>query len=200
MLLILLCLTLFSSHIAKLMTESSATRNIFRGPRRENLQYQQEDITVYHKMLLEEFLKTLSPKTWREPSTWWLSHVAWHLNFALQCKHVGGSNRVDGGGIEIPFAEKAKRACVLHSIQASNGTHPARLYLMVGKLSSELKSPVHEVDHSPLFTAKVRNRWSHTSALHTPWLCLSKYVSKKTSLFILILYFGLLKYENKYIL
>jgi hypothetical protein len=50
-------------------------------------------------------------------------------------------------------------------VQIGSGAHPVSCKMSTGKgaVSSEVKQPGREADHSPSFSAEVKNVWSYTS-------------------------------------
>jgi hypothetical protein len=50
-----------------------------------------------------------------------------------------------------------------YGVQTGCGAHPASYLMGAGALSTGIKRPGREVDHSPTSSAEVNNAWSYTS-------------------------------------
>jgi hypothetical protein len=58
-------------------------------------------------------------------------------------------------GYRLDGRVRDKRFSLLHNIETSSGAHPATYPMVSGVLTSGVKQPGHEADHSPPWGAKV---------------------------------------------
>jgi hypothetical protein len=75
---------------------------------------------------------------------------------------------------------KSKDLSLLHHIQTTSGAHPASCPVGTGDSYLTVKQPGLDVDHSPPYSAKVKNTQNHTSTppyVLMAW-CLFKYRDK----------------------
>jgi hypothetical protein len=61
--------------------------------------------------------------------------------------------------VEVPFPAGAMKGFV----QTGSGAHPASYPRVPGALSSGVKRPGREADHSPPSSPEIKNAWSYTS-------------------------------------
>jgi hypothetical protein len=72
---------------------------------------------------------------------------------------------LEGQGIGDQFQAGARNFSLLYSIQTGFGAHTASYPTVFRALCLKKKQPGHEANHSPSFSAKVKNEWSYTSTL-----------------------------------
>jgi hypothetical protein len=98
----------------------------------------------------------------------------WYVHDKLIVDHSRNSSVgiATGWMAGVRFPARATDFSLLHRVQTSSGAHPVPVQRVPGALSSGVKLPGHEADHSSPSSAEVKNRGSMPPLTHTSsWRC-----------------------------